>query len=122
LWVRLLQVPYHALFPSILIFCAIGVFTLNNNSFEILVMSVFGVIGYLLRKLECESAPLLLGMVLGPMIEQYLGRSLLLAHGNPLVFITQPISAVLLGVGVVILVLAALPTLSRKREQVLKDN
>jgi len=122
LWVRLLQVPYHALFPAILVFCAIGVFTLNNNSFEILVMSVFGVVGYILRKLECESAPLLLGMVLGPMIEQYLGRSLLLAHGNPLVFITQPISAVLLGIGLALVIVAAFPTLSRKREQVLKEN
>jgi len=118
LWVRLLRVPYRLLFPAILTFCAIGVYSLNNSLFEVALMALFGLAGYLFLKLECEPAPLLLGFVLGPMMEENLRRALLLSRGDPMVFAHRPISAGLLALAAVILVVAVLPAIRRKREDV----
>ena len=96
IWVRLLKVPYHLLFPAILAFCCIGVYSLNNNVFDVYLTVVFGLVGYILVKLDCEPAPLLLGFILGPMMEENLRRAMLLARGDVTVFVTRPISAVLL--------------------------
>lgn len=114
-WVRLVSVPYHFLYPAILVFCAIGVFSINNNEFDIFVMAGFGVLGYILLKLGCEPAPMLLGYILGPMIEEYLRRALLLSHGDPTVFVRRPISAAMLILAVLAIVLVALPAVKRKR-------
>ncbi|HYD70237.1 tripartite tricarboxylate transporter permease [Azospirillum sp.] len=118
LWVRLLRVPYRLLFPAILTFCAIGVYSLNNSLFEVALMALFGLAGYLFLKLECEPAPLLLGFVLGPMMEENLRRALLLSRGDPMVFAHRPISAGLLALAAVILVVAVLPAIRRKRQDV----
>ncbi|MFG1193461.1 tripartite tricarboxylate transporter permease, partial [Xanthobacter flavus] len=101
LWVRLLSVPYHLLFPAIVAFCCIGVYSVNNNPVDVYTMALFGVLGYVLVKLECEPAPLLLGFVIGPMLEEYLRRAMLISRGNPMVFLTHPISAALLAIAAI---------------------
>ncbi|MCM2502636.1 tripartite tricarboxylate transporter permease [Aureimonas altamirensis] len=116
IWVRLISVPYHYLFPMILAFCAIGVFSLHNATFDIYVMAVFGVLGYVFRKLDCEPAPLLLGFVLGPMMEENLRRAMLLSRGDATVFVTQPISAVMLAAAAILLLIVILPSVRRTRE------
>ena len=121
LWVRLLKVPYGYLFPAILVFCCIGTYTLNNSGFNVLLMALFGVLGYVLRKLECEPAPLMLGFVLGPMLEENLGRALLLSGGDPTVFATRPISGSLLAAAGLLLVLMVLPAVRRRRDEAFKD-
>ena len=103
LWVKILRIPYHYLFPLILLFCIIGAYTVNNNPYDIIVMIIFGVIGYGMKKLEYEAAPLVLALVLGPIMENALRRSLVIADGDPTVFFTRPISAVFLTLGVPIL-------------------
>ncbi len=118
LWVRLLQVPYRLLFPAILLFCCIGVYSVNNSLFEVGMMALFGLVGYLFLKLECEPAPLLLGFVLGPLMEENLRRALLLSRGDPMVFVERPISLGLLLIAAAILVIAVLPAIRRKREDV----
>ena len=104
IWVRLLQVPYNHLFPTILILCCIGTYTLNSSASDVILMTVFGVIGYGFRKLDCEPAPLLLGLVLGPMAEQQFRRAVAISEGDLGVFVTRPISAVLLATAVAMLV------------------
>jgi TctA family transporter len=121
LWVRMISVPYHLLFPAILVFCGIGVFSLMNTPFDVYSMAVFGVLGYAFRKLGCEPAPMMLGFILGPMMEEYLRRALLITKGDATVFITRPISATLLAVSAVALVIVLLPALKAKREEVFKD-
>jgi TctA family transporter len=121
LWVRMITVPYHLLFPAILVFCGIGVFSLMNTPFDVYLMAVFGVLGYAFRKLGCEPAPMMLGFILGPMMEEYLRRALLITKGDATVFITRPISATLLAVSAVALVIVLLPALKQKREEVFKD-
>jgi TctA family transporter len=121
LWVKMISVPYHLLFPAILVFCAIGVFSLMNTQFDVYVMALFGVLGYAFRKLDCEPAPMMLGFILGPMMEEYLRRALLITKGDATVFVTRPISAVLLTVSAIALVIVLLPTLQKKREEVFKD-
>jgi TctA family transporter len=96
IWIRLLSVPYRLLYPAILLFCAIGVYTVNNTSFDVMQTAFFGLLGVVFAKLACEPAPLLLGFVLGPMMEENLRRALLLSRGDPTVFATRPISAGLL--------------------------
>ena len=103
LWVKILKVPYPILFPLILLFCLIGAYSLNNSIVEVLIMVIFGIIGYLFKKFEYEAAPLVLALVLGPMLEAALRRSLLLSAGNPLIFFTRPISAVLMLVSFLLL-------------------
>ena len=117
IWIKLLSVPYRWLFPSIVLFCAIGVYSTNNNTFDIWMVALFGVIGYLFIKLGTEPAPLLLGFILGPMMEEYLRRALLLSRGDWSVFITRPLSAGLLAAAVLLLVIVLLPAVKSKREE-----
>ncbi|MFG1317941.1 tripartite tricarboxylate transporter permease [Xanthobacter autotrophicus] len=121
LWVRLLTVPYHVMFPAIIAFCCIGVYSVNNNTFDVYSMALFGVLGYALVKLDCEPAPLLLGFVIGPMLEEYLRRAMLISRGDPMVFVTRPISAVLLGLAVAALVVVLLPSVQKTREEAFKE-
>jgi len=116
-WVKLLSVPYRWLFPAILLFCAIGVYSTNNNSFDIWMVAVFGLIGYSFIKLGCEPAPLLLGLILGPMMEEYLRRALLISRGDWSVFVTRPISASLLAAALLLLAIVLLPSIKKKREE-----
>jgi len=117
LWIKLLKVPYRILFPAILVFCTIGVYSLNYNTFDIYTTAMFGVIGYVWAKLKCEGAPLLLGLVLGPMMEENFRRALLLSRGDYTTFVTRPLSASLLAVAVFLVILVALPSIKKKREE-----
>jgi TctA family transporter len=121
IWVRIVSVPYHILFPAILVFCCIGVFSLKNTEFDIYLMALFGLLGYLFTKLDCEPAPMLLAFILGPLMEEYLRRALLLSRGDPLVFIQRPISATLLGLGVLAIVAASIPALVKKRQETFRE-
>ncbi|MDI4665441.1 tripartite tricarboxylate transporter permease [Xanthobacter autotrophicus] len=121
LWVRLLTVPYHVMFPAIIAFCCIGVYSVNNNTFDVYSMALFGVLGYALVKLDCEPAPLLLGFVIGPMLEEYLRRAMLISRGDPMVFVTRPISAILLMLAVAALVVVLLPSVQKTREEAFKE-
>ncbi|MBA4788489.1 MAG: tripartite tricarboxylate transporter permease [Pseudomonadota bacterium] len=121
MWVRLLTVPYHVLFPAIMAFCCIGVYSVNNNTFDVYTMAMFGVAGYVLVKLDCEPAPLLLGFVIGPMLEEYLRRAMLISRGDPMVFVTRPISAVLLALAAIALVVVLLPSVSKSREEAFRE-
>lgn len=107
LWVQVLRVPYRVLFPMILLFCLLGVYSLNMSSFEMLVVVAFGLVGYLLRKLEYEMAPLILGVILGPMLEMALRQSLLLGKGRLSIFVTRPIAATFLAVSAIFLIRTA---------------
>jgi TctA family transporter len=122
LWVRLLTVPYHLLYPAILVFCAIGVFSLNNSDFDVYLMAMFGVLGYVFSKLDCEPAPLLLGFILGPMMEEYLRRALVLSHGDPSVFVLRPISLAMLILAAIGLVVVLLPTIRKTREEAFQED
>jgi TctA family transporter len=117
LWVKMITVPYHRLFPAILLFCAIGVFSLNNAQFDVWLMALFGLFGYICAKLDAEPAPMLLGFIIGPMLEEYLRRAMLLSHGDPMVFINRPISATLLAVAALALAVVLSPALRKKREE-----
>ena len=117
IWIKLLSVPYRWLFPSIVLFCAIGVYSTNNNTFDIWMVAIFGIIGYLFIKLGTEPAPLLLGFILGPMMEEYLRRALLLSRGDWSVFVTRPLSASLLLAALALLVVVMLPSIKAKREE-----
>ncbi|MEH3087487.1 MAG: tripartite tricarboxylate transporter permease [Xylophilus ampelinus] len=117
IWIKLLSVPYRFLFPAIVLFCAVGVYTTNNTTFDVWMVGIFGFIGYLFYKLGCEPAPLLLGFILGPMMEENLRRALLLSRGSWEVFVTRPISAGLLAAAALLLVVVLLPAVSKKREE-----
>lgn len=121
IWVRLLRVPYAFLFPAILVFCCIGTYSLKNDVFDVLLMAGFGVFGYVLKKLDCEPAPLLLGFVLGPLLEENLSRAMLLSQGDLTVFVTRPISAGLIAVAAGLLALILLPAFRRQREVAFKE-
>jgi TctA family transporter len=121
LWVKLLKVPYRILFPAILVFCTIGVYSLNYNVFDIWMTAAFGLVGYIWAKLKCEGAPLLLGLVLGPMMEENFRRALLLARGDYTTFITRPLSATLLVLSLILVILVALPSVKKKREEAFVD-
>jgi putative tricarboxylic transport membrane protein len=117
MWIKLLSVPYRWLFPAIVLFCAIGVYSTNNNTFDIWLVGLFGFIGYLFIKLGMEPAPLLLGFILGPMMEENLRRALLLSRGDWSVFVTRGLSASLLLVAAILLAVVLLPSVSKKREE-----
>ena len=117
IWIKLLTVPYKWLFPAIVLFCAIGVYSTNNNSFDIWMVALFGLIGYGFIKLGCEPAPLLLGLILGPMMEEYLRRALLISRGDWSVFVTRPLSASLLVVAAILLIVVLMPSVKKKREE-----
>jgi TctA family transporter len=121
LWVRMLTIPYHLLFPAIIAFCCIGAFSVNNSVFDVFMMALFGVVGYALIKLDFEPAPLLLGFVLGPMLEENLRRAMLLSRGNPSVFVTHPLSLGLLLVAAALLVVVVMPTVRSKREEAFSE-
>lgn len=121
IWVRLVTVPYYYLYPAILVFCCVGAYTINNNAFDVIVMAVAGLVGYILLLLRCEPAPLVLGFILGPLMEENLRRALLISMGDPSVFVTQPISAIFLAASVVILVLMVLPSLRNMRNVALQE-
>lgn len=122
LWVKLLQIPYAILFPAIIAFCVIGTYTVNNATFDLYLLGMFAAAGFVLSKLDCEPAPLLLGFVLGPLLEENFRRAMVLSRGDPSAFFTRPISAALLLVGVVLLVLVLLPTIRSRREEVFVED
>ncbi|HYD99556.1 MAG TPA: tripartite tricarboxylate transporter permease [Alphaproteobacteria bacterium] len=116
-WVKLLSVPYRLLYPAILLFCCIGVFSVNNQPFAVLLVAVFGFVGYALGKLGFEAAPLLLAFVLGPLMEENLRRALQLSRGDPFVFFQRPISLALLMIALGLLLIVLLPSVRKKREE-----
>jgi len=121
IWVKLLSVPYRLLYPAILLFCCIGVYSLNNSAIDVGLALFFGLLGYLFIKLDCEPAPLLLGFVLGPMMEDNLRRAMLLSRGNPTVFLTRPLSLALLLVALALLMVVVLPAVRKKREEAFQE-
>jgi TctA family transporter len=120
-WVKLLTIPYRYLYPAILVFCCIGVYSVNNTSFDIYLTAIFGVLGYIFVKLECEPAPLLLGFVLGPMMEENFRRALLLSRGDYSVFLTRPLSCGLLIAAALLVLIVALPAFKKTREEAFKE-
>jgi TctA family transporter len=121
IWVRLLRIPYRLLFPSIIVFCCIGTYTINSNVFDVFVMAFFAIFGYLCLKLDCEPAPLILGFVLGPMMEENLRRALLISRGDLSVFVSEPISLVFLIIAALLLIVVAAPAIRWTREQALRE-
>jgi TctA family transporter len=121
MWVRMIMIPYQMLFPGILVFCAIGVFSLKNATFDVYLMALFGIVGYVFSKLGAEPAPMLLAFILGPLMEEYLRRAMLLSRGDPMVFIQRPISATLLALAVLAMISVLLPSFSKTREVVFKE-
>jgi putative tricarboxylic transport membrane protein len=117
-WVTLLRVPYRLMYPSIIVFCCIGIYSINNAPTDVVIAACYGLFGYWLIKHDFESAPLLLGFVLGPLMEENLRRAMLIARGDATVFLTRPISGGLLAVAFLLLVIAALPNIRKRRDQV----
>jgi TctA family transporter len=121
IWIKLLTVPYRFLFPAIMSFCCIGLYTLNNNAFDVYMGAMFAVVGYVFYKLGCEPAPLLLGFILGPMMEENLRRALLLSRGDWTTFATRPLSAGLLLAALALVVIVMLPSIKKKREEAFQE-
>ncbi|WVN42206.1 tripartite tricarboxylate transporter permease [beta proteobacterium MWH-UniP1] len=117
LWIKLLQVPYRFLYPAILMFCCIGAYSLNNNVWDVLMTIPFAIMGYYFKKWHCEPAPLLMGFILGEMMEEYLRRALTISRGDWMVFLDRPISATMLGMAAVLLIIVALPFIRKKRDE-----
>lgn len=117
MWIKLLTVPYRVLYPAILLFCCIGIYSISNSPFDVMQTAVFGVVGYVFVKLECEPAPLILGFILGPLMEENLRRAMLLSRGDPLVFFQRPISLAMLLVSAFLLLLVIAPVVRKKREE-----
>jgi TctA family transporter len=117
LWVRLLAIPYHLLYPIILVFSAVGVLSLANAPVDVHLMAAFGVLGYVFAKLDCEPAPLLLGYILGPMMEEYLRRAMTLSRGDPMIFLERPISAAMLALAALAMLAVVLPAVRKTREK-----
>lgn len=117
IWVRIIMVPYRFLYPAILAFCAIGVFSLNNSVFDIYLMALFGLLGYIFIKIDCEPAPMLLAFILGPLMEEYLRRAMLMSRGDPTVFLRRPISLTLLCLSVLAMLLVLVPAFKKTREE-----
>jgi TctA family transporter len=120
-WVSLLKVPYRLLAPLIILTCAVGVFSVNNSTFDILLMVVFGLLGYFLMLMKCEPAPLVLGFILGPMMEENLRRALLLSRGSYMTFIERPISLGLLVVCALLLASLVIPAIRSKRKEAFEE-
>jgi putative tricarboxylic transport membrane protein len=121
IWVKFLSVPYHVLFPGIMAVCCVGVYSVSNNPFDVFTMAAFGVVGYALVKLECEPAPLLLGFIIGRMLEEYLRRAMLLSRGDPMVFFERPYSRYLLIAAILSLVVVLVPSVGKKREEAFRE-
>jgi putative tricarboxylic transport membrane protein len=121
MWVQLLKVPYRFLYLSILLFCAIGVYTIGNSPFAVLLAAFFGVLGYIFVRLDCEPAPMILGFVLGPLMEDNLRRAMRISSGDPMIFINRPISLGLLIAAAILLVIVALPAIRNKRDEAFQE-
>jgi TctA family transporter len=121
IWVRMLTIPYRFLFPAIMVFCCIGAYSLDNNVFQILVLAGFSLLGYIFLKLGCEPAPFLLGLVLGPMLEEYFRRTMILSGGELRVFVERPVSLTLLAIAVALLCFTILPNVSKVRNETFKE-
>ncbi|NTS31348.1 TctA family transporter [Phyllobacterium sp. YR620] len=122
LWVKLLTIPYYMLFPAIIAFCSIGVYSVNSNVFDLYAVAFFGLLGYGLSKLRCEPAPLLLGFVLGPLLEEHLRRAMIMSRGDPTTFVTRPLSLGLLLLAAAVLVVVLLPSIRKKRDEVFVED
>lgn len=118
LWVSMLRIPYKMMLPAIVTFSMIGVFTVKNSGFDVQILAAFGLLGYLLHRVGCEPAPFLMGFVLGNLLEEHLRRALVFSRGDPSVFLTHPISAVLLGLALIVLIVVAMPAISKQREEI----
>lgn len=121
LWVRMIMVPYPLLFPAILSFCCIGVFSLNNATFDIYLIAISGVLGYIFAKLKCEPAPLLLGFILGPLMEEYMRRALVLSRGDAMTFLNRPISATMLAISAIAIIVVLAPAVRKQRDIALQE-
>src|SRR5689334_3906481 len=121
IWVQLLKVPYRFLYLSILLFCAIGVYTIGNSTFSVLIAAFFGVAGYIFMRLECEPAPMILGFVLGPLMEDNLRRAMRISGGDPMIFLNRPISLGLLIAAAILLLIVALPAIRRGRDEAFQE-
>jgi TctA family transporter len=121
IWVRFLRIPYRMLFPAIVVFCCIGTYVINSSVFDVFVMAFFSVFGYACLKLDCEPAPLILGFVLGPMMEENLRRALLISRGDPTVFLVEPLSLAFLVIAFLLLLVVAAPAIRAKREEVMQE-
>jgi len=122
LWVRLLKIPYTALFPAILLFCCLGIYGVQFSTFDVYLAAGFGLLGYFFRKIGCDPAPLVLGFILGPMMEENFRRALVLSQGDFIVFIREPISLGFLLLAAGLILLASLPKIRRKRETILVED
>jgi TctA family transporter len=120
-WVLLLRVPYRVLYPGILLLCCVGTYSVNNSASDVAIMAVFGFIGWMFKVMALEPAPILMGLVLGPMLEENLRRALGVSGGDSMVFLERPISASLLAISALVLVAAALPAMRRKRDEVFAE-
>jgi len=121
LWVRLLKVPYRLMFPAILVFCCIGIYSINNSPDDVLLTALFGLFGYAIYKFGFEPAPLLLGYVLGRLLEEKMRQALVLSQGSFVTFVERPVSALLLAIAVIVIVVAMLPAISQKRDAVFAE-
>ena len=121
IWVQLLKVPYRLLYLAILLFCGIGVYTVSNSTFDVMMAALFGVVGYIFIRLECEPAPLILGFVLGALMEDNLRRALRISSGDPMIFIERPISLGLLIAVAMLLLIVALPFIRGMRQKALQQ-
>ena len=121
IWVKILKIPYKVLFPLILLFCLIGVYSVSNSVFDIYIMLIFGIVGYLMKKFEYEAAPLILAFVLGPMMEHNLRKSLIMSQGDFSIFFTRPLAAASLLVAFLLLVSPLIPWLRKKRKMIPKE-
>jgi putative tricarboxylic transport membrane protein len=121
LWVRLLKVPYRLMFTTILLFCAIGIYSINNNPYDVYFTAFFGLVGYVLIKLGLEPAPMLLGFVLGKLMEEKMRQALALSEGSFMTFVERPVSAVLLALALAVMLIAVLPAVNRKRQQAFQE-
>jgi len=122
LWIRLLAVPYRLLFPAIVLFCCIGIFSISNKPEQLMLTAGFGLFGYLLHKLEFEAAPLALGFVLGQLLEEKMRQALIISNGDPTVFVATPLSGTLLALGLAALILAMLPSMRKSRDEVFRED
>jgi TctA family transporter len=116
-----LSVPYRLLYPAILLFCVIGVYSINTNVAQLVITAIFAVFGYILLRFGCEPAPLVLGFILGPLMEENLRRSLVLSRGDPMIFLERPISAVLLAMTLAVVAVIVLPQIRRTREEAFQE-
>ena len=121
LWVSLLRVPYRLMFPAIVLFCCIGTYSINNSTFDVWLMLMFGLVGVFLIKVGAEPAPFVLGFILGPLMEENFRRAMNLSRGDPSIFVQRPISALLLALSLALLVILILPAVRAKREEVFQE-